>query len=374
MADPINVLLTDATDIFAGGEDYVLILGRYLARRSHNVWVSARPGHLLLRKCAEASLPVIPIEFGDMARVFGISRLLRHAMRDRAIAIVHSNANYDRTCAAIAAAFTGARHVAGIHSTHSIRHNITHALRNRYGTSHFITDADAGREVLLNEDGVPPWKVTTVPIGIESDPEDVRADFRARTREKMGIDTRTVVVGNVARLVPFKGHRFLLESAALIARENGNVLFLIAGDGELEADLKAQAASLGIGEAVRFLGFRDNLREIYPAFDVYCHSSIELASEMFPIAILRALASALPVVSTNVGGIAAMINEGVSGYLTPPEDPRALARALLGLVCDAPKRSALGRASFALFERRYHAAAMAANIERVYRHVMEGVQ
>jgi glycosyltransferase involved in cell wall biosynthesis len=352
----------------------VLILGRYLALRGHKVWVSARPGHLLLRKCAEASLPVVPIEYGDMSRVFGISRILRRAMRDRSITIIHSNANYDRTCAAIAAAFTPARHVAGIHSTHSIRHNITHAVRNRYGISHFITDADAGREVLLREDGIPPGKVTTVPIGIESDPVDVRAGFRARIRGAMGIDERTVVIGNVGRLVPFKGHRFLLDAAARIARENSGVLFLIAGDGELEGDLKAQAASLGLGDRVRFLGFRDDLREIYPAFDIYCHSSLELASEMFPIAILRALASALPVVATRVGGIAAMIDEGVSGYLTPAEDPPALATALIGLINDAPKRSALGRASFALFERKYQATAMAENVERVYHHVMEGVR
>ena len=370
----MNVLLTNATDIFAGGEDYVLILGRYLARRGHTVWVSARPGHLLLHKCTEASLPVVPIEYGDMSRVLGISRVLRRAMRDRSITIIHSNANYDRTCAAIAAAFTPARHVAGIHSTHSIRHNITHALRNRYGISHFITDADAGREVLLREDGIPPGKVTTVPIGIESDPADMRAGFRAQIRGSMGIDEGTVVIGNVARLVPFKGHRHLLEAAALVAREKSGVLFLIAGDGELEGGLKAQAAELGLGESVRFLGFRDDLPEIYPAFDIYCHSSLDLASEMFPIAVLRALASALPVVSTNVGGIAAMIDEGVSGYLTPAEDPPALARALLGLINDAPKRSALGSASFALFERRYQAAAMAGNVERVYHHVMEGVR
>jgi glycosyltransferase involved in cell wall biosynthesis len=293
-------------------------------------------------------------------------------MNEREITIVHSNANYDRTCAALAASFSRARHVAGVHSTHSIRHNITHALRNRYGTSHFITDAEAGREVLLREDDIPPEKVTTVPIGIESDPAGERDVFRARTRAALGIGESTVVVGNVARLVPFKGHRFLLEAASAVAHGGENVLFLVVGDGELEADLKAQAGSLGLAEAVRFLGFRDDLREVYPAFDIYCHSSIELASEMFPIAILRALACGLPVVSTNVGGIAAMIEEGVSGRLTPPEDPPSLARALIELAEDPGKRTAMGRASFSLFERRYQASAMAENVERVYNKVLEG--
>jgi len=367
----MNVLLTDATDIFAGGEDYVLTLARSLALRGHNIWVSASPGHLLLRKCTEASLPVVPVEYGSMARVFHVSRILRRAMRERSISIVHSNANYDRTCAAIAAAASTARHVAGVHSTHSISHNITHVLRNRFGTSHFITDADAGREVLLREDGIPPGKVTTIPIGIDADPEEVRTPLRAHTRDAMGIDGKTVVVGNVARLVPFKGHRFLLEAAALVARERSDVLFLLVGDGELEAPLKAQAGALGIDRIVRFLGFRDDLRELYPAFDIYCHSSIDLASEMFPIAILRALSCALPVVSTDVGGIAAMIEEGHSGHLTPAEDPSALAHALLGLIADGGRRSAFGRASSALYERRYTAPAMAGNVEKVYRHVLE---
>ncbi len=367
----MNVILTDATDIFAGGEDYVLTLARSLARRGHSVWVSASPGHLLLHKCTEVSLPVVPIEYGGMSRVFGVSRILRRAMRERSIAIVHSNANYDRTCAAIAAAGTAAKHVAGVHSTHSISHNITHALRNRFGTSHFITDADAGREVLLREDGIAPGMVTTIPIGIDSDPREVRATLRARTRSAMGIDGKTIVVGNVARLVPFKGHRFLLEAVALVVRERPDVLFLIAGDGELEAPLKAQAAALGIDRSVRFLGFRDDLRDLYPAFDIYCQSSIDLASEMFPIAILRALAGGVPVVSTDVGGIAAMIEEGHSGHLTPAEDPPALAHALLDLIADGTRRSAFGRASAALYERRYTAPAMAENVEKVYRHVLE---
>ena len=363
----MNVLLTNATDIFAGGEDYVLILARYLAQRGQSVWVSARPGHMLLRKCEQASIPTVPLDYGDMARVFAVAGTLRGAMRARGIRIVHSNANYDRTCAAIAAAFTPAVHIAGIHSTHSIQHNVTHWLRNRYGTDHFITDADAGKDVLVREDRIPASRITTVPIGIENDPANLRSGYRARVREALGIASRTVVIGNVARLVPFKGHRYLLNAVAEVGRSGGDFLLLIAGDGELDEELKALAGSLGIAGRVRFLGFRDDLHELYPAFDIYCHSSVELASEMFPIAIIRALASALPVVCTRVGGIGAMVEPGVSGYLTPPEDPQALAAALLALIGNPEQRSLMGSASFRLFEQQYHASAMAERVEQVYR-------
>jgi len=362
----MNILLTNATDIFAGGEDYVLLLARHLGERGHHVWVSARPGHLLLRKCEEFSLPTVPIAFGDMARVFRVGRELRARVRERNIDIVHSNANYDRTCAAIATVWTPARHIAGVHSTHSIQHNITHLLRNRYGTSHFIADADAGREVLIREDGIPPERITVFPIGVEGDDAGTRAALRRATRRSLGIPAGTLVVGNVARLVPFKGHRHLLDAAARLLGTHPRTVFLIIGDGELERELSAQAAALRIADSVRFLGFRDDLRALYPAFDIYCHSSLELAAEMFPIAILRALAGSLPVVCTGVGGVAAMVEHGLSGLLTPPGDAAALADGLKRVAANPRLRRSMGVASFHLFDRKYRAAAMAESVERVY--------
>ncbi|MCC6399101.1 MAG: glycosyltransferase family 4 protein [Bacteroidetes bacterium] len=365
----MNILLTNATDIFAGGEDYVLILGKYLRERGHAVWVSALPGHLLLQKCEAAGLPTIPVSYTGMDRVFAVARELRKHLRALGIHVVHSNANYDRTCAAIAAAWTGTRHVAGVHSTHSIQHNLTHWLRNRYGTAHFITDADAGRSVLIREDHIPEERITTVPIGIEDDPPSYRADMRARTRLRLGVDEDVIVIGNVARLVPFKGHQYLLESIALVAHKEPRVLFPILGDGELLSVLQEQARLLGIENVVRFLGFQDHLEEWYPAFDIYTHSSVELAAEMFPIAILRALAAGLPVICTNVGGIAMMVEEGKTGHLVKPERPDLLADALLRVIHDPAGRKAMGIASAELFQRQFHARAMAENVERVYNRV-----
>jgi glycosyltransferase involved in cell wall biosynthesis len=362
----VNILLTNSTDIYAGGEDYVLTLAKYLGRRGHNVAVSALPDHLLLTKCRESGITTVPIDYRGMDRVFAVSFELRRQLKRLGIEVVHSNANYDRTCAAMAAGLAGIRHVAGVHSTHSIQHNITHWLRNRYGTDHFIADADAGKEVLVREDGIPPERVTTVPIGIEDPDPELARRARIATRKELGVGEETLVVGNVARLVPFKGHRVLLDAVAEVVRTTSNVLFPIVGDGELLPDLQEQASRLGIGPHVRFLGFREDLEAIYPAFDIYCHSSLDLASEMFPIAILRSLAAGLPVVCTDVGGIAAMVNEGLSGHLVKPDDPAALAAALLKVAQAPGLRIAMGRESRRLFEERYHAAVMAERIERVY--------
>ncbi len=370
MQRPLNILISNSTDIFAGGEDYVLILARRLRMRGHRVWVSALPGHLLLAKCEDAGIPTIPIDYRGMSRVFAMAAELRGHLRRLSIDVIHSNANYDRTCAGFAAAAGRTRHVAGVHSTHSIQHNITHWWRNRWGTDHFITDAEAGRKVLIAEDGIAPERITTVPIGIENETPEANARAREAIRREWNIPESTVVVGNVARLVPFKGHALLLESIARLLPESPDVLFPIVGDGELLETLRARARTLSIEHAVRFLGFRDNLEEIYPGFDLYCHSSLELAAEMFPIAILRALGTGLPVVCTEVGGIAAMVRDGRSGFLVPPEDPDALSRALLRVVRDAALRRAMGGESLALFREQYHASVMAERVEDVYRRLL----
>lgn len=369
-ADTLNILLTNATDIFAGGEDYVHTLARHLVMRGHTVCVCANPGHLLLKKCEESGIATVSIRFGDMGKVFHVATLLQEEIRKRSIDIIHSNANYDRTCAAIGAAFTKAKHIASIHSAHSIQHNVTHWLRNKFGIAHFIAVAGAVKQVLEKQDGISPERITFIPNGVENDPVEFIRAARSRTRAAWRVTPETIVIGNVARLVRFKGHKYLLQTIAEVVTRSPNVFFPVLGDGELLTELLQQAKALNIENYVRFYGFQDNINELYPAFDIYCHSSIELAEEAFPIAILRALATGLPVVSTDVGGIGLMVNQGVSGFLTPPEEPKALADALITLIKNKNLRVSMGKASFDLFSKNFRAELMAERVEEIYRKVL----
>ena len=362
----MNIILSNSTDIFAGGEDYVFLLAKYLKERGHQVWVSANPGHLLLKKCSNISIETVPVRYTGMSRVFGVASEVRSHLRKLSIDVIHSNANYDRTVAGIASAWSRTRHVASVHSAHSIQHNITHWLRNRFATDRFIADAESVKEVLIRKDGIPSEHISVIPIGVENFPREDELRWRLHTRAVWGVNPETLVIGNVARLVPFKGHRYLVEAVARLVGDKPDILCVLVGDGELMSALKEQTKAAGIERFVRFLGFQDNLHEVYPAFDVYCHSSLELEAEAFPLAILRALATGLPVVATRVGGIGAMVEEGRSGHLTAPEKPDELAGALNHLLEEASLRESMGRASFELFAKKFHARAMAERVEQVY--------
>jgi glycosyltransferase involved in cell wall biosynthesis len=360
----VNILISNSSNIFAGGEVYVLTLAAQLHQRRHSVAVSGQQGNLLLQKCEGIGIETIPLDFRHMSKVFSVAARLRREVKRRGVEIIHSNANYDRTCAAIAAAWTPVAHIATVHSAHSIQHNFTHWLRNRYGTAHFIAVAESVRTVLVEEDHIAGELISVVPNGVQDNlhPGNMRTGLRAG----LGIAPSAVVVGNIARLVPFKGQRYLITALSVLRDRGLDVHLLIAGDGELRGELEQQAANLGVADAVHLLGFREDARDLYHACDIYCQPSIDLGEEAFPIAVLDAMASGLPVVGTTVGGIPDMIHDDTTGYLVAPGDPGRLAEALGSLCTDRARRELFGNASHHLFREKYSAEAMADAVELIY--------
>ncbi len=149
----------------------------------------------------------------------------------------------------------------------------------------------------------------------------------------------------VGSLDPRKNHRFLLEVIAA-AREKGRVLTLdIFGDGECRKQLVALSGSLGLNDQVRFRGFHHDVRDVLPLYRVYVHAA---RFEIFPLALVEALAAGLPIVAGAVGGIPELYDEGVEGRFWSLDDPVSAAATLLELLDGEPGRH---RAAAAALER-----------------------
>jgi glycosyltransferase involved in cell wall biosynthesis len=361
-----RILLTNSSSLYAGGEFYVLELARTLVARGHGVLVACPSGNLLTEKCLAAGVPTAAVEFPANGALLRHIRLLRSLLREHGAAILHSNTNYDRTAGAFAAKLEGAFHVTNVHSFHSISHNLTHAVRNRWATDHFLVDGVCVKDLLVREDRIDQAKISVLHLGV--DPAAMRRDPGARraVRASFGIADGQVVIGNVGRLVPFKGQEDLLRAFAQVARVGPEARLVLVGDGELRQRLGELAAELGVAGSVVFAGFRDDLVAVYSAFDIYCHSSVEGGGETFPFAVLQALSQELPVVVTRVGDVAVMVEEGVNGHVLPDRDPGALAHALTRLLADPDRAAAMGRASRALLVRRFTTDAMVDVVERLY--------
>ena len=204
-----------------------------------------------------------------------------------------------------------------------------------------------------------------VPLGFDLSPFAAIDDAsRVRARQDLGIDAGAEVVCTVGRLTAIKQHDLFLESLARVAQSRPKVMALIAGDGELRASLEQTASRLGIADRVRFLGWRRDLATIYAASDVFLLTS---RNEGTPVALIEAMASGIPGVSTDVGGVKDVIATPDLGARAPFGDASALAAAIVRYLADATLRRDTGaRARQAVLDR-YGLDRLVNDIKALYR-------
>ena len=185
----------------------------------------------------------------------------------------------------------------------------------------------------------------------------------ASTRVRWGVPDGAIVAGCVARLVPVKDHETLLNAFALARQTCPSAHLVLIGDGESRSGLEALAGTLGVSDAVSFVGeLRDGANH-HRIFDVSVLCSL---SEGFPNSLVEAMAAGVPIVATGVGGILDAVTEGENGLLVPTKCPAELAGALCTLFGDAGLRDAMGAAGRRRAMERYQASTAVKSLEAMY--------
>jgi len=182
-------------------------------------------------------------------------------------------------------------------------------------------------------------------------------------RKELGLPEEGPVIGTVGRLVPIKGHEWLLKAAPRVLAEFPHATFVFLGEGPLLGQLQQLAAGLGISGHVMFMGARQDVPECLAAFDLFAFPSI---NEGMGRALIEAMAVGVPVVATRVGGIPDVVADGETGLLVPARDETALADALLKLLRDPARRQAYGQAARRSMDERFDVKAMVRAIDRLY--------
>lgn len=201
----------------------------------------------------------------------------------------------------------------------------------------FVAVSEETAAVARKRYEVPLQRLSVIDNGIDLSRFHPDEAARTRVRSELGIPSDAVVIGTVARIAPEKNHAWLLRTAAPLL--GPSVRLVIAGDGPLLEAIRAQAVELGIAKHAHLLGVRRDVPAILNAFDIFAMSS---ETEGLPLVVLEAMASTLPVVSTSVGGIPNVVEEGRTGFLVPLGDEAALTARLAALVQDAALRREVG--------------------------------
>ena len=359
-----RVLMVDSERSWRGGQGQVRLLMSGLCDLGVDVTLAAPPEGELYRRAESLAVRRLPLARG----IAGILAL-RRAMASGQFDVVHSHAA--RAHGAVASARVGLRstppHVVSRRVDFEVARGAVSRWKYRRGADAYIAISEGVRRVLL-AGGIPTGRVHVVMSGIDLG-KFAGLKERAIARAELGLDERTLAVGNVAALAPHKAQNDLLRAAQHVLAQRTDVRFFIVGEGALRAQLESLARSLGVESRVTFTGFRTDALDLLRAFDVFAMSSY---LEGLGTSIMDAQVLGVPVVATRTGGIPELVEDGVTGLLAPPRHPEAFAAALLRMLEDESLRRACAETA-RIRSSRYDYRTMVNKTLDVYRELCQKV-
>jgi glycosyltransferase involved in cell wall biosynthesis len=358
---------------FGGGERGFLQLIRSLPGEGWSVSVAAHPGGLFEVQARAAGAEFLGMDMSSRAGLATIVRLWR-LVRTGRFTVVHSQgARADFFARMASLVVPDVRLVSTVQmpvdgfAVSRVRSSVYRFFDRlaRPRVDRFIVVSQALKRRLVESWGVPEARVALIHNGVETDrlvPTSDSDDGR-RLRQELGLPEHARLLCAVGRLVWQKGFEHLLLALPGVLARVPEVGLAIVGEGPQRAELEARARRLGLAERVRFLGFRSDVPSLLRGCDVLAVPSLQ---EGFPMITLEAMALGVPIVATDIEGVAEQLDHDREALLVPPGEPRALTGALLALLQDAALGRRLGEAARRRAVEAFDASKTIGAIRRLY--------
>ncbi|NBB82813.1 MAG: glycosyltransferase [Alphaproteobacteria bacterium] len=367
------LLLTDS-DVFAGTERHILDLARGLGAQDVAASVGCPADTPLARAARDHGIEHRPIEKRGAIDRAAVRQLTAY-LRDHQIDLIHAHNGRSALHAAMAVRCAGRGKL--VMTQHFIqpgragRRRVQRFVAQRMHRwmsrrlDHTIAISNAVRDAAIERGDCPPGRISVVHNGIAdpADPAAATLGAAGDVRRGLQVPPDAPLVVCAARLQPEKDLPTLIDAMKRTLGKVPDARCVIAGQGVERHDLEAHIQAAGLRNAVRLLGFREDVRRIIAAGDVL---ALPAKAEPFGLVLLEAMALGRPVLATRAGGPLDIVHDGETGLLVEPSNPAAMAEALVRLLNDKPLRARYGRAGRQRFEARFTADRMAARTAAVY--------
>jgi glycosyltransferase involved in cell wall biosynthesis len=201
--------------------------------------------------------------------------------------------------------------------------------------------------------------VYCIPTDLYASPQTPREVWRSR----QGFSAEDILFVCVARFAPQKNHGLLISAFAKGPALNPRAHLVLAGQGVLRAQLQVRVNELGLTNRVHFLGLRTDIPDVLGATDIFTRSS---DYEGNPLSVIEAMAAGLPIVSTAVGGVPELLQNGKEGFIVQPGRAEQLSEAMMTLLNDAALRRHMGAAAAVRAKEKFDVSAMVRAYEDLY--------
>jgi glycosyltransferase involved in cell wall biosynthesis len=369
-----SILISNIHRYGGGQRVYVRILAKRLHQLGHKLFVACPENSRLAEECKSEGIEVVGFRFDGGFTPISFFQDVRLALRtktEKRIDLVHANGSRDHWVMATANLFSRDKTpvVRTIHNTKRRRYDLLHQFLYRRMTSqtisvcHYVKDILSTTPLFKNQD------ISVVHNGVELErfapiPPD------QSVRKEFGIEPGEVVVGIVGRLDWDKGHKYLFEAAApLIKGEFPNMKILVVGSGQKQSELDRLRERLQISRNVIFAGGRSDIKEVISIFDIGVHPSIGVDTSSY--AMKEMMAMEIPLVYSSYGGLTEIGDDGVTGFVVPPEDSDLLRDQIARLCRSGELREKFGKAGREKVLKEFSAASSVQKTLEVYEHTIE---
>ena len=364
----LRIVHTESSLGWGGQEIRVLAESQGLIRRGHLVTLLCPPEARIHLEAANWGVPVVALPIGRK-RPVGVGALMSW-FGANPCDVINTHSSTDSWLAALArlalklrTPIVRTRHI----SAAVPRDPLTRWLYTR-AASRIVTTGEALRRQLVERNGFPAARIESVPTGIDAGRVRPGGEGeRAAARARLGLPDDRVLLGIVATLRSWKGHRHLVQAMAAVPEA---IELVIVGDGPQREALQRQVVELGLAARVRFAGNQGDVLPWLRALDIFALPSY--ANEGVPQALLQAMLVGLPCVTTSVGGIPEIAEHERTAIVVPPEDPAALAAAIVELAGAEGRRREMGEAARKLCVESHSLERMLDRMEAVFRGVACG--
>lgn len=358
---PLRIVHTEASLGWGGQEIRILTEAAGMIQRGHQVTLLCPPQARIYTEAQNRGIPAVALPIGRK-NLSGVLAL-RRWFKTHPVDVINTHSSTDTWLAALAVHSLGkpAPIVRTRHISSPIPHNLATRWLYQHASRHIVTTGERLREQLIGVNGFTPAAITSVPTGVDT-AHFVPGD-RAEARAQLDLPQDVPIVGIVATLRSWKGHRYLVEAFATLP--DPQTRLLIVGDGPVKEALLTQIKQRGLSDRVILPG---NQRDVLPwlqAMDVFALPSY--ANEGVPQAILQAMLCGLPIISTPIGSIQEAVEHEHTGLIVEPQNAETLRQAIQRLLADPALSQKLGSAARDRALARFGFEAMVERMETIFR-------
>ena len=355
------------THLNRGGiSKYVYSVGRAMHARGHRIFVASAGGEMeeeFGRSGLQVKIFPIRTKSELSPKIYCALPPLIRWMKEEQIDLLHAHTRVTQVLAFWLCRFTGKRFVTTAHGFYKRR--LGRRVLPAWGRR-AVAISEAVRIDLQNKHRVPPDKIRLIYNGL--DLPELFLKFSQhdsnQTREEYGFLPDSLVVGVTARLVPDKGHAYLIRAVKRLKIEIPNLKLLIVGDGRYRKELEALVRTLQMGDRVLFTGNVQDVSKPLAAMDIFVLPATW--REGFGLSIAEAMTCEKPVIVTNIWALNTLIQDRVNGVLVEPKNVEHLAEAIHYMLSHPEFRKKIGKAGRRTAEERFSLERMVRELESVY--------